>query len=103
MLVSELKEMLKKYQDDDSLVVAVWDKDCFQALNTEERLVTKEDWAVTCKNFNVQFHDQMFGADIREALEATMIKHDVVAQELMNTLVQEMRDDYENNNLWDKE
>ena len=103
MLVSELKELLKKYQDDDSLVVAIWDKDCFQALNTEERLVTDKDWADTCEWFVMQEHDQMLGAKIREHLETAMSTNDVKALHKMNTLIQEMRDEYENNQLWDKE
>jgi|LakMenEpi03Aug12_release.lakeMendotaPanAssembly.Ray.scaffolds.fasta_scaffold29848_4 hypothetical protein len=72
MKVSELKELLKKYEPDTQLVVALWDKECFKALDTEERLLTDNEWDYVAKNFSVQAHDQMLGASIRGVLENKM-------------------------------
>lgn len=72
MKVSELQELLKKYEPDTQLVVALWDKECFKALDTEARLLTDSEWDYVANNFNVQMHDQMFGASIRTALENKM-------------------------------
>lgn len=72
MKVSELQELLKKYEPDTQLVVALWDKECFKALDTETRLLTDNEWDYVAENFSVQMHDQMLGASIRGVLENKM-------------------------------
>lgn len=72
MKVSELQELLKKYEPDTQLIVALWDKECFRALDTEARLLTDSEWNDVAKDFSVQMHDQMLGAGIRGVLENKM-------------------------------
>ena len=72
MKVSELQELLKKYQPDTQLVVALWDKECFKHLDTEARLLMDSEWDYVAENFSVQAHDQMLGRSIRGVLENKM-------------------------------
>jgi hypothetical protein len=103
MKVSELKEMLKKYEDTDSVIVALWDKDCFKALNTEERLVTDKEWNVTADEFVMQFHDQMLGAKIREQLEIVMKQEDLATEIFIENFMAQYQSGTTEEQLWDKE
>ena len=103
MKVSELQETLKKYEPDTQLIVAIWDKDCFKAMDTEARLLTDKEWDTVAKDFNVQFHDQMFGAGIREALEKQQAVNDLWAEQLMQDIIAEQKTKYDDSKLWDKE
>ena len=78
MLISELKELIENYKDTDSVIVALWDKECFKALDTEARIVTDKEWDYVAENFSVQMHDQMLGASIRGVLENKMKEHLVI-------------------------
>jgi hypothetical protein len=69
MKVSELQELLKKYEPDTQVIVAIWDKECFKAMDTEERLVTDKEWDYVAEKFNVGLHDLTLGASIRNVLE----------------------------------
>jgi hypothetical protein len=104
MKVSELiEELQKKYEPNTELIVAYWDKKCFKALDTEERLLTDKEWNVTAQNFVMQYHDQMLGAEIRAELEGVM-KHENIVNEMF--IKQYMEDYYEgttDEQLWDKE
>jgi Rod binding domain-containing protein len=101
MKVSELQEMLKKYEPDTQLIVALWDKECFNSLDTEARLLTDKEWNTVAKEFVMQFHDQMLGADIRKALEKQQAVNDEWSEQLMNDILAEQRTNYEDSNLWD--
>jgi Rod binding domain-containing protein len=104
MKVNELiKELQKKYEPDTELVVAYWDKDCFKAMDTEARLLTDTEWNTVAKEFNVQFHDQMLGAGIREALEKQQAVNDLWAEQLMQDILAEQQSSYDDTKLWDKE
>jgi Rod binding domain-containing protein len=101
MKVSELQEMLKKYEPDTQLIVALWDKECFNSLDTEARLLTDKEWNTVAKEFVMQFHDQMLGADIRKALEKQQAVNDEWSEQLMNDILAEQRISYEDSELWD--
>jgi len=101
MKVSELQEVLKKYEPDTQLIVGLWDKECFKHLDTEARLLTDKEWNDVAKDFNVQFHDQMFGAGIRKALERQQAVNDEWSEQLMNDILAEQRTSYEDSKLWD--
>ena len=101
MKVSELQELLKKYEPDTQLIVAVWDKECFKAMDSEARLLTDKEWNIVATEFVMQFHDQMLGADIRKALEKQQSVNDEWSEQLMNDILAEQRASYEDSNLWD--
>jgi hypothetical protein len=103
MKVSELQETLKKYDPDTQLIVAVWDKECFKAMDTEARLLTDKEWNTVAKEFVMQFHDQMLGADIRKALEKQQAVNDLWAEQLMQDIIAEQKTNYDDSKLWDKE
>jgi hypothetical protein len=102
MKVSELQEVLKKYEPDTQLIVAVWDKECFKAMDTEARLLTDKEWNAVATEFVMQFHDQILGADIRKALERQQAVNDEWSEQLMNDILAEQRTSYEDSKLWDK-
>ena len=101
MKVSELQEVLKKYEPDTQLIVAVWDKECFKAMDTEARLLTDKEWNTVATEFVMQFHDQMLGADIRKALEKQQAVNDEWSEQLMKDILAEQRASYEDSKLWD--
>ena len=101
MKVSELLIQLQDYDPDTQLIVAYWDKECFESLNTEERLLTDKEWNVVAQSFEVQDSDQMLGADIRTELENVMKHEDIVAKELMDKILAEQQATYEEQFLWD--
>lgn len=101
MKVSELQESLKKYDPDTQLIVAVWDKECFKAMDTEARLLTDKEWNTVATEFVMQFHDQMLGADIRKALEKQQAVNDEWSEQLMKDILAEQRASYEDSKLWD--
>ena len=101
MKVSELQELLKKYEPDTQLIVGLWDKECFKAMDTEARLLTDSEWNTVAKEFVMQFHDQMLGADIRKALEKQQAVNDEWSEQLMNDILAEQRTSYEDSKLWD--
>ena len=101
MKVKELLLLLEQYEPDTELIVAYWDKECFEALNTEERLVTDREWNDVAGSFKVQNSDQSMGRDIRQALENVMNFHDIRAKELMDKILAEQQATYEEQYLWD--
>ena len=101
MKVSELQESLKKYDPNTQLIVAVWDKECFKAMDTEARLLTDKEWNAVATEFVMQFHDQILGADIRKALERQQAVNDEWSEQLMNDILAEQRTSYEDSKLWD--
>jgi hypothetical protein len=101
MKVSELQELLKKYEPDTQLIVAYWDKECFKAMDTEARLLTDKEWNDVAGSFKVQHSDQSMGRDIRQALENVMTLADISAKELMDKILSEQRATYEEQYLWD--
>jgi hypothetical protein len=101
MKVSELQETLKKYDPDTQLIVAVWDKECFKAMDTEARLLTDLEWNTVATEFVMQFHDQILGADIRKELEKQQAISDELSEQLMLDLLAEQRTSYEDSKLWD--
>jgi len=103
MKVSELKEMLKKYSDTDQVIVALWDKECFKALDTEARLLTQSEWDYVAENFSVQMHDQMLGASIRGVLENKMQSEDVKTEKFIADFMADYEAGITDNQLWDKE
>jgi hypothetical protein len=103
MKVSELQEMLKKYEPDTQLIVALWDKECFKALDTEARLLTDKEWNVTAQNFVMQYHDQMLGAEIRKELEGVMKHEDVVTEMFIKNFMSDYEAGTTEEQLWDKE
>ena len=103
MKVSELKELLKKYEDTDSVIVALWDKECFKALDTEERIVTDKEWDYVAENFSVQMHDQMLGASIRGVLENKMQSEDVKTEQFIADFMADYNAGITDQQLWDKE
>lgn len=103
MKVSELKELLKKYEPDTQLVVALWDKECFKALDTEARIVTDKEWNYVAENFSVQMHDQMLGASIRGVLENRMQSNDEATELFIADFMEQYRTGTTEEQLWDKE
>jgi hypothetical protein len=103
MKVSELQELLKKYEPDTQLIVALWDKECFKALDTEARLLTDKEWNVTAQNFVMQYHDQMLGAEIRKELEGVMKHEDIVNEMFINNFMADYKAGITDEQLWDKE
>ena len=103
MKVSELQELLKKYEPDTQLIVALWDKECFKHLDTEARLLTDKEWNVTAQNFVMQYHDQMFGAEIRKELEGVMKHEDIVNEMFINNFMADYMAGLTDEQLWDKE
>jgi hypothetical protein len=103
MKVSELKELLKKYEPDTQLVVALWDKECFKALDTEARLLTDREWNYVAENFSVQMHDQMLGASIRGVLENKMESEDVKTEMFIADFMAQYQSETTEEQLWDKE
>ena len=101
MLISELKEMIKKYEDTDSVIVALWDKECFKALDTEERLLTDTEWNTVAKEFVMQFHDQMLGASIREALESLIKENNETTENFIKKFESDYRAGTTEEQLWD--
>ena len=101
MKVKDLLLELQKYHPDTQLIVAYWDKECFKAMDTEARLLTDKEWNDVAKEFQVQFHDQMLGAGIREALERQQEVNDEWSKQLMNDILAEQRVSYEDSKLWD--
>ena len=101
MKVKDLLLELQKYHPDTQLIVAYWDKECFKAMDTEARLLTDKEWNDVAKDFQVQFHDQMLGAGIREALERQQEVNDEWSEQLMNDILAEQRAGYEDSKLWD--
>ena len=102
MKVSELQELLKKYEPNTQLIVALWDKEVMAGyMDSEARLLTDKEWSDVAKDFNVQFHDQMLGAGIREALEKQQAVNDEWSEQLMNDILAEQRASYEDSKLWD--
>ena len=90
MKVYKLQQLLLKYSADTELIVALWDKECFKALDTEARLLTDKEWNVTAQNFVMQYHDQMLGAEIRKALEAVIKHEDIVNEQFINNEISEI-------------
>jgi len=103
MKVSELQELLKKYEPDTQLIVALWDKECFKALDTEARLLTDKEWNVTAQNFVMQYHDQMLGAEIRKELESAMKHEDTVNELFIENFMADYKAGITDEQLWDKE
>ena len=103
MKVSELKELLKKYEPDTQLVVALWDKECFKALDTEARIVTDKEWNYVAENFSVQMHDQMLGASIRGVLENKMQSTDEATELFIADFMAQYQSETTEEQLWDKE
>lgn len=103
MLISELKELIANYKDTDSVIVALWDKECFKALDTEARIVTDKEWDYVAENFSVQMHDQMFGASIRKVLENKMQSEDVKTEKFIADFMADYNAGITDNQLWDKE
>ena len=103
MKVSELQELLKKYEPDTQLVVALWDKECFKALDTEARIVTDKEWDYVAENFSVQMHDQMLGASIRGVLENKMHSNDKATELFIADFMEQYRTNTTEEQLWDKE
>lgn len=103
MKVSELQELLKKYDQDTQLIVALWDKECFKALDTEARLLTDSEWNYVAENFSVQMHDQMLGASIRGVLENKMQSEDVNTEVFIADFMADYNAGITDNQLWDKE
>jgi len=103
MLISELKELIANYKDSDSVVVALWDKECFKALDTEARIVTDREWNYVAENFSVQMHDQMLGASIREMLEKQMQSNDKATEVFIADFMEQYRTGTTEEQLWDKE
>ena len=103
MKVSELKELLKKYEPDTQVVVALWDKECFRALDTEERIVSDNEWNYVAENFSVQMHDQMLGAEIRQELEGVMKHEDIVNEMFIDNFMADYKAGITDQQLWDKE
>ena len=103
MKVSELQELLKKYEPDTQLVVALWDKECFKALDTEARIVTDKEWDYVAENFSVQMHDQMLGASIRGVLENKMHSNDKATKVFIADFMEQYRTNTTEQQLWDKE
>ena len=101
MKVKELLLQLQQYHPDTQLIVALWDKECFKAMDTEARLLTDSEWNTVAKEFVMQFHDQMLGADIRKALEKQQAVNDEWSEQLMNDILAEQRTSYEDSKLWD--
>jgi len=101
MKVKELLLLLEQYEPDTQLIVAYWDKECFETLNTEERLVTDKEWNDVAGMFKVQNSDQSMGRDIRETLEKVMTLADIRAKELMDKILAEQQATYEEQYLWD--
>ena len=101
MKVSELQELLKKYEPDTQLIVGLWDKECFKSMDTEARLLTDKEWNDVAKDFNTQYHDQSFGAGIRDALERQQAVNDEWAEQLMDSILAEQQATYEDSKLWD--
>ena len=101
MKVSELQESLKKYDPDTQLIVAVWDKECFKAMDTEERLLTDKEWNYVAENFNTQYHDQMFGAGIRHELEAYQGVQNVITEKFIIDFVADYEAEITDEQLWD--
>ena len=101
MKVYKLQQLLLKYSADTELIVALWDKECFKAMDTEARLLTDKEWNTVATEFVVQFHDQMLGADIRKALEKQQAINDEWSEELMKDILAEQRASYEDSKLWD--
>lgn len=103
MKVSELKELIKKYEPDTQLVVALWDKECFKALDTEARLLTDSEWNSVAETFSVQMHDQMLGASIRGVLENKMQSRDEATELFIADFMEQYRTGTTEEQLWDKE
>ena len=103
MKVSELKELLKKYEPDTQLVVALWDKECFKALDTEARLLTDNEWDYVAENFSVQAHDQMLGRSIRDVLENKMKSTDEATELFIADFMEQYRANTTEEQLWDTE
>jgi hypothetical protein len=102
MKVSELQELLKKYEPNTQLIVALWDKEVMAGyMDSEARLLTDKEWSDVAKDFNVQFHDQMLGAGIRDALERQQAVNDEWSEQLMNDILAEQRTKHEDSKLWD--
>jgi hypothetical protein len=103
MLISELKELIANYKDSDSVVVALWDKECFKALNTEARILTDKEWDYVAENFSVQMHDQMLGASIRGVLENKMKSTDEATEVFIADFMAQYLSGTTEEQLWDKE
>jgi hypothetical protein len=101
MKVSELQELLKKYQPDTQLVVALWDKECFKHLDTEARLLMDSEWDLVADNFNVQFNDQMLGAGIRKDLELMMKETDEHTEKFIADFMANYKAGITDEQLWE--
>ena len=102
MKVKDLLLELQQYHPDTQLIVAYWDKEVMAGyMDNEARLLTDKEWNDVAKDFNVQFHDQMLGAGIREALEKQQAVNDEWSKQLMNDILAEQRASYEDSKLWD--
>lgn len=103
MRVSELQELLKKYEPDTQVIVALWDKECFKALDTETRLLTDNEWDYVAENFSVQMHDQMLGRSIRDVLENKMNSTDEATELFIADFMKQYRTGTTEEQLWDTE
>lgn len=103
MLISELKELIENYKDTDSVIVALWDKECFKALDTEARLLTDSEWNYVAENFSVQAHDQMLGKSIRGVLENKMNSTNEATELFIAGFMEQYRTGTTEEQLWDKE
>ena len=101
MKVSELQEILKKYESNTELVVAIWDKECFKSMDTEARVLSDNEWNYVACNLSVQDHDQMFGAGIRRELEAEMKANDVKTEAFINKFAKDYESGLTEEQLWD--
>jgi hypothetical protein len=102
MKVKDLLLELQQYHPDTELIVAYWDKEVMAGyMDNEARLLTDNEWNTVAKEFKVQFHDQMLGAGIREALERQQAVNDEWSEQLMNDILAEQRISYEDSELWD--
>jgi hypothetical protein len=99
--VKDLLLELQQYHPDTQLIVAYWDKECFKALDTEARLLTDKEWNVTAQNFVMQYHDQMLGAEIRQALEAVIKHEDIVNEQFINNFMADFHAGITDEQLWD--
>jgi len=103
MKVSELQELLKKYEPDTQIIVALWDKECFKAMDTELRVVTDNEWNYVAENFSVQMHDQMLGASIRGVLENKIEIENEKTEQFIADFMAQYQSGTTEEQLWDKE
>lgn len=92
MQVKELMKLLNTMKPDDELVVALWDKKTVSRyIDTEERVLTDDEWKTVASEFAMGTKDLKIGYAIRDELEELMKENDTYTAQFISELENDIK------------